>query len=581
MTETGTGNRPTISSITIYVWADDRLWTVDFEKEIVNTGKDDRHVFVAHAYAGEECSKTTIWSMARLRALTHKVNQTGALAWYCRHFRKNATTILTGDVYHVFLDRDAIRGYLPPTSGKPVDLVEREIDDLLFEVSARAALGSSAPLPVPSIWPVHGRFLHDVNSEAHLALRTFFGQYVSVVNRGMLDSDVQQLWSAGVYALRLLDTTAPETEGVEDMPKNPAQPAGSVASRSEGEVVKVDWRATPQPKVFISYSHDSDDHKTWVRHIAEELFKGGVYVRLDQWDLKFGMELPAFMEESVAGCDFILVICTPDYARKSNARTGGAGYESTVISSEVFTGGRTKEQVVPAIRRGTDQEAIPTFLLGRLYVDFRGDTNESERIADLLGHFFGKPRFSRPQTTPTPPDVPPSGMAAEQLVELAGKETDPRKKLGFFERAAELHPKADYHRQAAMWALNLNEIELAKSHDLKAVELDPDCTYAWVGLAVEGGLLQDRELLERAFAEVKKQAAPGDNRDVEASFAYGQYLFKAGEWASAHKHLQVVALSKSDDKYFSKIRKLAKEYIREIQHLSFMTPDGKIHTPYD
>ena len=42
------------------------------------------------------------------------------------------------------------------------------------------------------------------------------------------------------------------------------------------------------PRVFLSYSHDSEVHRAWVRLLAERLLKGGVEVTLDQWDLRPG-----------------------------------------------------------------------------------------------------------------------------------------------------------------------------------------------------------------------------------------------------------------------------------------------------
>lgn len=36
------------------------------------------------------------------------------------------------------------------------------------------------------------------------------------------------------------------------------------------------------PKVFASYSHDSDEHKKWVREFCTKLRENGVDVTLDQ-----------------------------------------------------------------------------------------------------------------------------------------------------------------------------------------------------------------------------------------------------------------------------------------------------------
>ena len=41
-------------------------------------------------------------------------------------------------------------------------------------------------------------------------------------------------------------------------------------------------------RVFVSYSHDSEEHKGWVNELAQFISKGGIEVIFDQWDLVFG-----------------------------------------------------------------------------------------------------------------------------------------------------------------------------------------------------------------------------------------------------------------------------------------------------
>jgi hypothetical protein len=77
------------------------------------------------------------------------------------------------------------------------------------------------------------------------------------------------------------------------------------------------------PRVFISYSWESEDHKKWVRYLAERLYAAGIEARLDQWFVQPGESFTAFMEQEVEAADFVLIVCTPSYARKSNKRQGG------------------------------------------------------------------------------------------------------------------------------------------------------------------------------------------------------------------------------------------------------------------
>ena len=66
-------------------------------------------------------------------------------------------------------------------------------------------------------------------------------------------------------------------------------------------------RAGPQaPKVFISYSHESADHKNWVLRLASDLRRQGVDSILDVWDLKPGDDVARFMEH-LASVDRVVI----------------------------------------------------------------------------------------------------------------------------------------------------------------------------------------------------------------------------------------------------------------------------------
>jgi hypothetical protein len=44
------------------------------------------------------------------------------------------------------------------------------------------------------------------------------------------------------------------------------------------------------------------------------------------------------MEESIEASGHVLVICTPEYAKRANARRGGVGYEQQIISGHIMQG---------------------------------------------------------------------------------------------------------------------------------------------------------------------------------------------------------------------------------------------------
>ena len=69
-------------------------------------------------------------------------------------------------------------------------------------------------------------------------------------------------------------------------------------------------KTTQPPKIFISYSHDSPEHKQWVAELASRLRHDGVDVILDQWDLSLGVDVTKFMEDNLSQSDRVLLICS-------------------------------------------------------------------------------------------------------------------------------------------------------------------------------------------------------------------------------------------------------------------------------
>ena len=57
------------------------------------------------------------------------------------------------------------------------------------------------------------------------------------------------------------------------------------------------------PRVFISYTGNDPDNRTWVKNLANKLRKNGVDARLDMFHLKVGQELPQWMTNELMMAD--------------------------------------------------------------------------------------------------------------------------------------------------------------------------------------------------------------------------------------------------------------------------------------
>ncbi len=159
-------------------------------------------------------------------------------------------------------------------------------------------------------------------------------------------------------------------------------------------------RAMSSPRVFMSYSHDSLEHKEWVERLATRLTENGIDTMLDQWDLTFGKDLTFFIEQGLAAADRVIVVCTDPYNEKANAGIGGVGYERQIVNREIIRDAGT-DKFVPVVR-GATGEKIPTFLGIRYYADFSDDAIFEEMLKELVRQLHRAPPERKPDLGPSP-----------------------------------------------------------------------------------------------------------------------------------------------------------------------------------
>jgi hypothetical protein len=150
------------------------------------------------------------------------------------------------------------------------------------------------------------------------------------------------------------------------------------------------------PKCFISYSWDSVDHKKWVLNLATKLQENGVETSLDQWDAYPGLDLTKYMETCVRDSDYVLMVCTPTYAKKANEGKGGVGYEKTIITGEIYQAVSSPRKFVPILRLGKPEESVPSFLKTKLYIDFTHDDDFKSKLEELIRHIHNEPLTKKP-----------------------------------------------------------------------------------------------------------------------------------------------------------------------------------------
>jgi hypothetical protein len=174
------------------------------------------------------------------------------------------------------------------------------------------------------------------------------------------------------------------------------------------------------PKAFLSYAWEGDYMKEWVKSFAIRLRADGVESILDQWETVPGDHLSSFMERAVRESDFVVVVCTPTYKRKSDQGIGGVGYEGSIMTGELVTGA-SRRKFIPTLRLGTWTEAAPSWLLGSFYVDLTGDPFSENSYKELLDTVLDRREKAPPVGVSTPEPLPPRAI---DLPEKAAEQTE-------------------------------------------------------------------------------------------------------------------------------------------------------------
>jgi hypothetical protein len=108
-------------------------------------------------------------------------------------------------------------------------------------------------------------------------------------------------------------------------------------------------------KVFISYSHDSDEHRDRVLGLSERLRADGIETLLDQYvNGAPAGGWPRWMLNQLDAAAFVLVVCTETYYRRFRGfETGGKGkgvdWEGALITQEIYDSRSTSLKFVPVL----------------------------------------------------------------------------------------------------------------------------------------------------------------------------------------------------------------------------------------
>ncbi len=157
-----------------------------------------------------------------------------------------------------------------------------------------------------------------------------------------------------------------------------------VATQLRGYLTEVAGHHQPLV-VFVSYAWGDPATESWVRdRLVPDLEQAGIEIVLDRTSSRVGGSLTRFVERADAA-DRVLVIATPEYARKyKNAAGHVLAAEADVISRRLLGTEDQKSTVLPVLLDGTPTESLPPLMQSRIYADFRDPDSYFIELFELV-----------------------------------------------------------------------------------------------------------------------------------------------------------------------------------------------------
>ncbi len=172
------------------------------------------------------------------------------------------------------------------------------------------------------------------------------------------------------------------------------------------------------PRVFISYSWDSDEHKDRVRALATFLRKNGIDAHLDQWEEGTPPDgWPAWCSRQILKADVIVVICTKRYHERfhglESRRPGGVIWESQTIQNLAYFH-YLRAGFLPVILNDTDGEYVPACVLGAVVPPLVWPTDGDWSGSGILDRLNSGGGSTARQPLPMPETKKLAGVAVDQ-----------------------------------------------------------------------------------------------------------------------------------------------------------------------
>ena len=181
------------------------------------------------------------------------------------------------------------------------------------------------------------------------------------------------------------------------------------------------------PRVFVSYSHDSDEHADRVLAMADALCDDGIDVILDRYVHPPPAEgWPLWMERNLNAAKFVLMICTETYLRRvlgqeEPGKGTGVRWEGKLIYNRICYDKPAGSRFIPILLPGSEAAHIPDPVQGHSHYRLAAFDFSDPDYEALYRHLTDQPATPkpdlgsikklppRPRPRPSSGPLPPSG----------------------------------------------------------------------------------------------------------------------------------------------------------------------------
>ncbi|WP_013320648.1 SEFIR domain-containing protein [Gloeothece verrucosa] len=151
------------------------------------------------------------------------------------------------------------------------------------------------------------------------------------------------------------------------------------------------------PQVFISYTHDSEEHKDRVLSLANRLRSEGIDCNIDQYEQSPSEGWLRWMLNQLELADFVLVVCTEIYNRRfrglEEAQKGqSVTWQGAVISQEMYDDFGENTKFIPVVFATEYEEYIPFVIKG--FTCYKLDSEKG--YESLYRHLTKQPEIIKP-----------------------------------------------------------------------------------------------------------------------------------------------------------------------------------------